>query len=231
MKRILLKLSGEVLKGDKTSGYCETMLSWSANEIKKLVDAGYSVAIVVGGGNLYRGINSAATGIERVNGDYMGMLATVMNAIAVGDVLKHAGLTSRVFSSVAIGGIVEGYSRKEAIASLDAGAVVVFGGGTGNPYFTTDTAAALRAVEINADLLLKGTKVDGVYTKDPMKHSDAVKLENITYQEALSEQYKVMDATAFTLCQGEALPIRVFKLFEKGNLLKAAEGSIGTLLS
>ncbi len=231
MKRILLKLSGEVLKGEQSSGYCEKMLSWCGVEIKKLVDAAYSVAIVVGGGNIYRGINTEKTGIQRINGDYMGMLATIMNAIALGDVLQHSGLKTKVFSSVSIGGVVDQYSQKDAVTSLNKGDVVIFGGGTGNPFFTTDTAAALRAIEIGADLLLKGTKVDGVYTKDPLQFSDAVKLESITYQEALNKQYHVMDQTAFALSQEHQLPIRVFKLFKTGNLLKAVQGEIGTLLS
>lgn len=227
--RILLKLSGEALKGNDDYIYSDSMLEQVTEDLIEVQKAGHQIAIVVGGGNIFRGINGDKTGIQRANSDYMGMLATVMNAVAVADVLEHKKIKVRVLSAIPMEPVAEAYSRKRALKLLEKGNIVIFGGGTGNPFFTTDTASALRAVEMNVDLLLKATKVDGIYTKDPMKHSDAVKYSEISYKEAIDKQLKVMDLTAFALCQENNVKIRVFNLFEKGNLLKAiTNSSIGT---
>lgn len=227
--RILLKLSGEALKGNDEYIYSDSMLEQVAEDLIEVQKAGHQIAIVVGGGNIFRGVNGDKTGIQRANSDYMGMLATVMNAVAVADVLEHKKVKVRVLSAIPMEPVAEAYSRKRALKLLEKGNIVIFGGGTGNPFFTTDTASALRAVEMNVDLLLKATKVDGIYTKDPMKHKDAVKYSEISYKEAIDKQLKVMDLTAFALCQENNVKIRVFNLFEKGNLLKAiTNSSIGT---
>lgn len=227
--RILLKLSGEALKGNDEYIYSDSMLEQVAEDLIEVQKAGHQIAIVVGGGNIFRGVNGDKTGIQRANSDYMGMLATVMNAVAVADVLEHKKVKVRVLSAIPMEPVAEAYSRKRALKLLEKGNIVIFGGGTGNPFFTTDTASALRAVEMNVDLLLKATKVDGIYTKDPMKHKDAVKYSEISYKEAIDKQLKVMDLTAFALCQENNVKIRVFNLFEKGNLLKAiTDSTIGT---
>lgn len=227
--RILLKLSGEALKGNDDYIYSDSMLEQVTEDLIEVQKAGHQIAIVVGGGNIFRGVNGDKTGIQRANSDYMGMLATIMNAIAVADVLEHKNIKVRVLSAIPMEPVAEAYSRKRALKLLEKGNIVIFGGGTGNPFFTTDTASALRAVEMNVDLLLKATKVDGIYTKDPMKHKDAVKYSEISYKEAIDKQLKVMDLTAFALCQENNVKIRVFNLFEKGNLLKAiTDSTIGT---
>ncbi len=227
--RILLKLSGEALKGNDDYIYSDSMLEQVTEDLIEVQKAGHQIAIVVGGGNIFRGVNGDKTGIQRANSDYMGMLATIMNAVAVADVLEHKNIKVRVLSAIPMEPVAEAYSRKRALKLLEKGNIVIFGGGTGNPFFTTDTASALRAVEMNVDLLLKATKVDGIYTKDPMKHKDAVKYSEISYKEAIDKQLKVMDLTAFALCQENNVKIRVFNLFEKGNLLKAiTDSTIGT---
>jgi len=230
MKRVLLKISGEALKGTKDFGYSSEMLSQVASDVYELKEAGYQISIVVGGGNIFRGVNGAETGIKRVNSDYMGMLATVMNAIALGDALNHKGIKVKVMSAIKMDSVVETYSYKRAISFLNEGEVVVFGGGTGNPYFTTDTAATLRAIEMDCDMLLKATKVDGVYDKDPAKFDDAVIYSTVSSSEAMRKGLKVMDLTAFALASDNGLRITVFNLFTPGNLLKAVEGKTGTIV-
>ena len=230
MKRVLLKISGEALKGTKDFGYSSEMLKQVANDVHELKEAGYQISIVVGGGNIFRGVNGAETGIKRVNSDYMGMLATVMNAIALGDALNHKGIKVKVMSAIKMDSVVETYSYKRAISFLNEGEVVVFGGGTGNPYFTTDTAATLRAIEMDCDMLLKATKVDGVYDKDPAKFEDAVIYDKLSSSEAIQKGLKVMDLTAFALASDNGLKITVFNLFTSGNLLKAVEGKAGTIV-
>jgi len=230
MKRVLLKISGEALKGTKDFGYSSEMLKQVANDVNELKEAGYQISIVVGGGNIFRGVNGAETGIKRVNSDYMGMLATVMNAIALGDALNHKGIKVKVMSAIKMDSVVETYSYKRAISFLNEGEVVVFGGGTGNPYFTTDTAATLRAIEMDCDMLLKATKVDGVYDKDPAKFEDAVIYDKLSSSEAIQKGLKVMDLTAFALASDNGLKITVFNLFTSGNLLKAVEGKAGTIV-
>jgi len=231
MKRVLLKISGEALKGDKDFGYSSVMLKQVSEDVLQLQNAGYQISIVVGGGNIFRGVNGAETGIERVNSDYMGMLATVMNAIALGDVLSSTGLKTKVMSAIKMDSIAEPYSYKRSISFLNEGNVVIFGGGTGNPYFTTDTAATLRAIEMNSDMLLKATKVDGVYDKDPFKFTDAKLYKTLSYNEAMEKGLKIMDLTAFALASDNSLEIMVFNLFKKGNLLKAVKKEVGTLVS
>jgi uridylate kinase len=230
MKRILLKVSGEALKGDKDFGYSSTMLQQVADDIFDLHQAGYQISIVVGGGNIFRGVNGAKTGIKRVNSDYMGMLATVMNAIALGDTISSKGIKTKVMSAIKMDAIVETYSYRRACSFLENNEVVIFGGGTGNPYFTTDTAATLRAIEMNSDILLKATKVDGVYNKDPMKFEDAILYKELSYDEAIDKGLKIMDLTAFALASDNNLEIIVFNLFQKGNLLKAVKKETGTLV-
>ena len=231
MKRVLLKISGEALKGKKDFGYSSEMLTQVATDIYNLKQEGYQISIVVGGGNIFRGVNGKETGIKRVNSDYMGMLATVMNAIALGDAIEHKGLKVKVMSAIKMDSVVEPYSYKRAISFLDKGEVVVFGGGTGNPFFTTDTAATLRAIEMGSDMLLKATKVDGVYDKDPVKFKDAVLYKNLKYSEAMEKGLKIMDLTAFALASDNNLKITVFNLFEEGNLLKAVKEETGTLVN
>jgi len=230
-KRVLLKLSGETLMGDQSYGIHPQQLRHYASEIKSIVDLGVEVAIVIGGGNIFRGLQAEATGIEKVQGDYMGMLATVINGMALQSALEHIGLYTRLISAIEMKSIAEPYIRRRAIRHLEKGRIVIFGGGTGNPYFTTDSAAALRANEINADVILKGTRVDGIYTSDPEKNKNAVKIDRISFSKVISDGLGVMDMTAFTLCQENNLPIIVFDVNTAGNLRRLIEGeNIGTLV-
>ncbi|MBZ4189946.1 UMP kinase [Niabella beijingensis] len=230
-KRILLKLSGESLMGDKNFGMDSEVISQYAREIKSITELGVEVALVIGGGNIYRGMNEAETGIERAHGDYMGMLATVINGMALQAGLEKTGLFTRLQSAIKMEQIAEPYIRRRAIRHLEKGRVVIFGAGTGNPYFTTDTAGSLRAIEINADVILKGTRVDGVYTADPEKDPTATKYDEVTYQECLTKNLRIMDMTAFTLCMENNLPIIVFDMNQEGNLKRLVEGEkIGTLI-
>ncbi|MDH7464423.1 UMP kinase [Chitinophagaceae bacterium 26-R-25] len=230
-KRVLLKLSGESLMGDKSFGLDPAMLSAYAREIKTITDIGVEVALVIGGGNIYRGMNEAETGIERAHGDYMGMLATVINGMAVQAALEKEGIYTRLQSAIKMEQIAEPYIRRRAMRHLEKHRVVIFGAGTGNPYFTTDTAGSLRAIEIKADVILKGTRVDGIYTADPEKVKDAQKFETITFAECIAKNLKVMDMTAFTLCMENSLPIIVFDINKPGNLLKVVMGEkVGTLV-
>lgn len=230
-KRILLKLSGESLMGDKSFGLDPAVIEQYAREIKELSALGVQVAVVIGGGNIYRGMNEKDTGIERAHGDYMGMLATVINGMAMQAMLEKVGVYTRLQSAIKMEQIAEPYIRRRAIRHLEKGRVVIFGAGTGNPYFTTDTAGSLRAVEIQADVILKGTRVDGIYTADPEKDPTATKYETITYQQCISQNLKVMDMTAFTLCMENNLPIIVFDMNKLGNLQKVVSGeNVGTLV-
>ncbi len=231
-KRILLKLSGETLMGDKSYGIDPSKLVYYAQQIKEIVDIGAEVAIVIGGGNIFRGLQAADSGIERVQGDYMGMLATCINGIALQGALENQGIYTRLVTAIEMREIAEPYIRRRAIRHLEKGRVVIFSAGTGSPYFTTDSAAALRANEMNANVLLKGTRVDGIYTADPEKDPNATKYENISFNEVLSKNLNVMDMTAFTLCNENKLPIVVFDINTPGTLLKTVLGeSIGTLVS
>ncbi len=231
-KRILLKLSGESLMGDKNFGLDPEVLSRYANEIKAITEMGVQVAIVIGGGNIYRGMNEADTGIERAQGDYMGMLATVINGMALQSALDKVGVLTRLQSAIKMEQIAEPYIRRRAMRHLEKGRVVIFGAGTGNPYFTTDTAGSLRAIEIKADVILKGTRVNGIYTADPEKDPTATKYETISFNECIQKNLKVMDMTAFTLCMENNLPIVVFDMNTEGNLLKVVTGEkVGTLVS
>jgi len=224
-KRVLVKFSGEALAGEEGYGIDTSILKYIASEIKELVDNGIEVAIVVGGGNIIRGVSAAKDGIiKRTSGDYMGMLATVINGVAIQEALEHIGVESRLQSAIDMHQIGESFIVRRARRHLEKGRVVVFAAGTGNPYFTTDTAATLRASEIDADLLIKATKVDGVYDKDPKKFEDAKKLDEISYDKALSEHIKVMDDTAIALAKENNLPIIVCNMFEKGNLLSIING-------
>jgi uridylate kinase len=230
-KRILVKLSGESLMGDKSFGMDPAILNQYAHDIKELVELGVQVAIVIGGGNIYRGMNEAETGIERAHGDYMGMLATVINGMAMQAMLEKIGVFTRLQSAIKMEQIAEPYIRRRAIRHVEKGRVVIFGAGTGNPYFTTDTAGSLRAIEIQADVILKGTRVDGIYTADPEKDPTAKKYEVITFQECISKNLRVMDMTAFTLCMENKLPIIVFDMNKPGNLRRVACGEkVGTLV-
>jgi uridylate kinase len=231
-KRILLKLSGESLMGSKQFGIDAEMVMRYAEEIKQLTDRGVEVAIVIGGGNIFRGIQAAANGIDRVQGDYMGMLATVINSMALQSGLEKAGVFTRLMSAIEMKEVGEPFIKRRAVRHLEKGRVVIFGAGTGNPYFTTDTAAALRATEVEADVILKGTRVDGIYDSDPEKNPDAKKFDTLTYGDALSKKLNVMDLTAFTLCQENNLPIIVFDMNTPGNLMKVVSGEkIGTIVS
>ena len=223
-KRILLKLSGEALMGDDSYGINRATISRIVGEIKEVVDLGVQVAVVIGGGNIFRGVAPAAEGMDRATADYMGMLATVMNALALQDAMRHVGLVSRVQSALNIEQVVEPYIRGKAIRYLEEGRVVIFGAGTGNPFFTTDTAAALRGMEMNAEIVLKATKVDGVYTDDPKTHPDAMRYKTISFDEAIVKNLKVMDATALTLCRDQKLPICVFSIFKQGALKRVVMG-------
>ncbi|PCE63200.1 UMP kinase [Sediminicola luteus] len=227
--RILLKLSGEALMGNQQYGIDPIRLAEYAEEIKTVVDKGTQVAIVIGGGNIFRGVSGVSAGMDRVQGDHMGMLATVINALALQSALENVGLETRVQSAVKINEVAEPFIRRRAIRHLEKGRVVIFGGGTGNPYFTTDSAAVLRAIEIEADVILKGTRVDGIYTSDPEKDATATKFDKISFNEVLNKGLKVMDTTAFTLSKENELPIVVFDMNTQGNLQKLLSGEqIGT---
>lgn len=231
-KRILLKLSGEALMGDRQYGIDNDRLVEYAVEIKKAIDAGCEVAIVIGGGNIFRGLAGAAKGMDRVQGDYMGMLATVINGMALQGALEDVGLKTRLQSAIAMDKVAEPFIKRRATRHLEKGRVVIFGAGTGNPYFTTDTAATLRAIEIGADVILKGTRVDGIYDSDPEKNSDAVKFNSLSFDEVYKKNLKVMDMTAFTLSHENNLPIIVFDMNKEGNLLKVINGeTVGTLVT
>ncbi|NOT14411.1 MAG: UMP kinase [Methylotenera sp.] len=222
-KRILLKLSGEALMGDDAYGINRATISDIVQQVKEVVDLGVEVAVVIGGGNIFRGVAPAAAGMDRATADYMGMLATVMNAMALQDAMKHIGLNARVQSALNVE-VVEPYIRAKAIRYLEEGVVVIFGAGTGNPFFTTDTAAALRGMEMNADIVLKATKVDGIYTADPKKDPKATRYETVTFDEAIARDLKVMDATALTLCRDQKMPISVFSIFKQGALKRVVMG-------
>ncbi|WP_449566873.1 UMP kinase [Membranihabitans marinus] len=229
--RVLLKLSGEALMGKKEFGIDNQILLHYAEEIKSIQRLGAEVAVVIGGGNIYRGVSNDQSVIERVQGDYMGMLATVINGMALQSSLESIGVYTRLISAIEMKEIAEPYIRRRAIRHLEKGRVVLFSAGTGNPYFTTDSAAALRANEISADVILKGTKVDGIYSEDPMINPKAVKYDKINFEEAIDKGLKVMDRTAFTLCQENNLPIIVFNIYEKGNLQKIVNGeALGTIV-
>lgn len=230
-KRILLKLSGEALMGERQYGIDPNRLKEYAQEIKQVINKGIEVAIVIGGGNIFRGVAGASQGMDRVQGDHMGMLATCINGLALQSALEDEGIHTRLQTAIEIKEIAEPYIKRRANRHLEKGRVVIFGGGTGNPYFTTDTAAVLRAIEINADAILKGTRVDGIYTADPEKDKDAVKYENITFKDVIEKGLKVMDMTAFTLSEENKLPIIVFDMNKQGNLLKLVSGeNIGTIV-
>lgn len=223
-KRILLKLSGEALMGDDAYGINRATITRIVNEIKEVVDLGVQVAVVIGGGNIFRGVAPAAEGMDRATADYMGMLATVMNAMALQDAMKNIGLNARVQSALSIEQVAEPYIRGKAIRYLEEGRVVIFGAGTGNPFFTTDTAAALRGMEMNAEIVIKATKVDGIYTDDPKSNPEAMRYKTISFDEAIIKNLKVMDATALTLCRDQKLPISVFSIFKQGALKKVVMG-------
>ena len=222
-KRILLKLSGEALMGDDAYGINRDTISNIVEQIKEIVDLGVEVAVVIGGGNIFRGVAPAAEGMDRATADYMGMLATVMNALALQDAMRHIGVEARVQSALGIE-FVESYVRAKALRALEKGRVVIFGAGTGNPFFTTDTAAALRGAEINAEIVLKATKVEGIYSADPKKDSNATLYETVSFDEAIAKKLQVMDATAFTLCRDQKLPIAVFNIFKPGALKRVIMG-------
>jgi uridylate kinase len=218
--------------GDKSFGFDNEVIAQYAQDVKQIVELGVQVAIVIGGGNIYRGMNETETGIERAHGDYMGMLATVINGMAIQAGLERIGIYTRLLSAIKMEQIAEPYIRRRAIRHVEKGRVVIFGAGTGNPYFTTDTAGSLRAIEINAEVILKGTRVDGIYTSDPEKDPTAKKMQRISYQECISQNLRVMDMTAFTLCMENKLPIIVFDMNKPGNLLKVITGEkVGTLVS
>jgi len=230
-KRILLKLSGEALTGRESFGIDPRILDQMALEVGQLVGIGVQVGLVVGGGNLFRGAALQAAGLDRVTGDHMGMLATVMNALALRDALERSNIATQVMSSIPMSGVVDHYDRRKAIRALNNGDVVIFAAGTGNPFFTTDSSACLRGIEVGADLVLKATKVDGVYSADPMKVADAVKYERLTYDEVLDRKLEVMDLTAICLCRDHHMPVRVFRMEERGALLSIVRGgSEGTLI-
>jgi len=230
-KRILLKLSGEALMGDRQHGIDPKRLSEYAEDIKKIVDKGIEVAIVIGGGNIFRGVAGASNGIDRVQGDYMGMLATAINGLALQSAIEAAGIKTRLLTAIKMEQVAEPFIKRRAVRHLEKGRVVIFGCGTGNPYFTTDTAAVLRAIEIGAEVILKGTRVDGIYSSDPEKNNDAVKFDSISYKDVMNRGLKVMDMTAFALSQENSLPIIVFDMNKKGNLEKVIEGeNIGTIV-
>jgi uridylate kinase len=230
-KRILLKLSGESLMGEKQYGIDMDRVIQYAHDIRDVHKKGVEIAIVIGGGNIYRGLSAEKAGMDRVQADYMGMLATVINSMALQDALEKVGLKTRLLTAIKMEQICEPFIRRRAVRHLEKGRIVIFGAGTGNPYFTTDTAASLRAVEIQADVVLKGTRVDGIYTADPEKDPTATRYENITFQEVYAKNLNVMDMTAFTLCQENSLPIIVFDMNKPANLMKIIEGeSIGTLV-
>ncbi len=229
--RILLKLSGEALMGDKNFGIDQKVVEYIAQELKGVSKLGIEIAIVIGGGNIFRGLEASAEGMERTSADYMGMLATVMNSLALQNALESHGMPTRVLSAIEMKELAEPYIRRRAVRHLEKGRFVIFAAGTGNPYFTTDTAAALRSVEIGADVIMKATKVDGVYSSDPVKNPDATRFPEITYMEVLKKRLKVMDSTAISLCMENNLPIMVFSLMDRGNIKKVLTGKkIGTLV-
>ena len=231
-RRILLKLSGEVLSGEQGFGIDPAKAAHLAEEIKSVHEMDIDIGLIIGAGNIFRGMQAASKGMDRVTGDYLGMLATIMNAISVQDALEKAGVESRTLSAITVSQIAEPYIRRRALRHLDKKRVVIVAGGTGNPYFTTDTAAALRATELKAEVLLKGTKVDGVYDKDPVLNSDAVRFNKISFSEVLTKNLRVMDLTAITLCKENVLPIRVFNINNEGDLKRLVEGEdIGTIVS
>ena len=230
-RRVLLKLSGEALMGPDAYGINREVIGRMAGEIKSVVEAGVQLGIVIGGGNIFRGVAGSEQGMERASADYMGMLATVINAIALQNALEREGMAVRVLSAIRIDQVVEPYVRRRAIAHLERGRVVIFAAGTGNPFFTTDTAASLRGIEVGADIVLKATKVDGVYDRDPMRHPDAKRYDTITYGEVLTKRLGVMDATAIALCREQNMPLRVFSIHKPGSLKRAALGeNEGTLV-
>lgn len=230
-KRILLKLSGEALMGDDAYGINPRTISSIVGEIKSVADLGVEIGVVIGGGNIFRGMAGTATGMDRATADYMGMLATVMNAMALSDAMRQAGLNGRVQSALNIEQVVEPYIRGKAIRYLEEGKIVIFGAGTGNPFFTTDTAAALRGAEIGAEIVLKATKVDGIYSADPKKDPTATRFEKISFNEAIASNLAVLDATAFALCRDQKLPINVFSIFKQGALKRIVLGeNEGTLV-
>ncbi|MCC6276858.1 MAG: UMP kinase [Oligoflexia bacterium] len=230
-KRVLLKLSGEALAGEKGYGISVEVLQGLAEEIRSVIDLKVELGIVIGGGNIFRGIAAAAGGMDRASSDYMGMLATVINALALQDALEKAGVYTRVQSAIEMHELAEPYIRRRAVRHLEKGRVVLFAGGTGNPYFTTDTAAALRAMEINADVILKATKVDGIYDKDPVKHKNAQMFKELSYIEVLQRNIKVMDSTAISLCMDNNLPIITFNMTKHGNIKKVVSGErVGTIV-
>jgi len=230
-RRILLKLSGEVLAGEQDFGIDPTKATQLANEIKSIHEMGVDIILIIGGGNIFRGLQAASKGMDRVTGDYLGMLATIMNAISLQDALEKSGVETRTLSAITVSQISEPYIRRRALRHLDKGRIVIVAGGTGNPYFTTDTAAALRATELKAQVLIKGTKVDGVFDKDPVVYSDAVRYNNVSFTEILEKNLRVMDLTAITLCKENALPICVFNINNKGDLKRVVEGkNIGTTI-
>ncbi len=230
-KRILLKLSGEALLGDRSYGIDPKRIAQYAKDIKSILDLGVEVAIVIGGGNIFRGVSAASNGIDRVQGDYMGMLATVINGMALQSSLEEEKIQTRLQTAIKIEAVAEPYIKRKAVRHLEKKRVVIFGGGTGNPFFTTDSAAVLRAIEVSADVILKGTRVDGVYDSDPEKNEKAVKFEFISFSDVISKNLKVMDSTAFTLSQENNLPIVVFNMNKPENLLKVIKGDkIGTLI-
>jgi uridylate kinase len=231
-KRVLLKLSGESLMGEQEYGIDQKQLVQYAKDIKEIVDLGIQVAIVIGGGNIFRGIEAEKAGIDRVQGDYMGMLATVINAMALQSALEKLGVYTRLLSGIKMEQVCEPYIRRRAVRHLEKGRVVIFGAGLGSPYFTTDSAASLRAIEISADVVLKGTRVDGVYTADPEKDPSATRFDSLTFSEVIQKNLSVMDMTAFTLCQENNLPIIVFDMNKIGNLVKVLCGEeVGTLIA
>ncbi|HSL89859.1 MAG TPA: UMP kinase [Ignavibacteriaceae bacterium] len=231
-KRVLLKLSGESLMGNKGFGISSDVLDFFSDEVKKVYEVGVELGIVIGGGNIYRGLSAASQGIHRVTGDQMGMLATIINSLALQNAIEKKGIATRLMSSLKMEEVAEPYIRRRAIRHLEKGRVIIFGGGTGHPYFSTDTAASLRAVEIGADVIVKGTRVDGVYDSDPEKNPDALKFEKISYIDILKKNLRIMDLTAVSLCQENNLPMMVFNMDVPGNLLKLVKGEqIGTYIS
>ena len=231
-RRVLLKLSGEVLAGDKGFGIDPTKAVYLANEVKSIHEIGVEIGLVIGAGNIFRGMQAASRGMDRVTGDYLGMLATIMNAISVQDALEKVECETRTLSDISVSQMAEPYIRRRAIRHLEKGRIVIVAGGTGNPFFTTDSAAALRATELAAEIVLKGTKVDGIYDKDPMVHEDAIKFDTISFSQVLKDNLRIMDLTAITLCKENNLPIQVFNINQGGDLKELVLGSkIGTLVS
>ena len=231
-KRVVLKISGEALMGSMSYGIDPKVSSSIAKQVKEVLKSGVELAVVIGGGNIFRGLSAASKGMDRSTADYMGMLATMMNGLSLQDALENIGVDTRVLTAIEMSELAEGYIRRRAVRHLEKGRIVIFVCGTGNPYFTTDTAAALRAMEINADMILKATKVDGVYSKDPVKYKSAKKYSQLAYIDVLKKKLKVMDATAVSLCMDNELPIVVFNMTKRGNILKAISGKkIGTLIN